>query len=194
MEFVDDRTIKLNKPLSDLDLLVLRFIRIIEKYVEYVIISGYVAILLGRSRGTEDVDLFIKPVTKEAFIHLYHELKDDGFWCLNAESDNEVLDYLQEGIALRFAIKNQTIPNFEVKVARKRLDLQVFNDFITVKTVSGKLNISSLERQIAFKKYYLKSDKDLEDARHVENIFKEHLNKEKIKKYKHDIGQEYGIS
>ena len=194
MELVDDRTIKLNKPLSDLDLLVLRFIRIIEKYVEYVIISGYVAILFGRSRGTEDVDLFIRPITEDKFIQLYHHLKADGFWCLNAESDNGVYDYVKEWIALRFALKNQTIPNFEVKVARKKLDLQVFYDFITVKTVSGKLNISSLERQIAFKKYYLKSDKDLEDARHVENIFKEHLNKEKIKKYKHDIGQEYGIS
>lgn len=194
MEFVDNRTIKLDKPLSDLDLLVLRFIKIIEKYAGYVIISGYVAILLGRSRGTEDVDLFIKPITKEKFVQFYQELKENGFWCLNAESDDEVYDYIKEGIPLRFALKNQTIPNFEVKVAKKRLDLDAFEDFITVETVSGALNISSLEPQIAYKRYYLKSDKDLEDARHLENVFKEHLNKEKIKKYRQLIEQEYGIS
>ena len=44
--------------------------------------------------------------------------------------------------------------------------------------------ISSLERQIAFKRYYLMSDKDLEDAKHVEEVFKGHIDVEKIKKYK----------
>lgn len=57
MEFVTERKIKLGKSLSELDKFVLRFIRIVEKYVDYVIISGYVVILLGRSRATEDVDL-----------------------------------------------------------------------------------------------------------------------------------------
>lgn len=63
-----------------------------------------------------------------------------------------------------------------------------------MRTVAGTLNISSLERQIAFKRYFLKSDKDLEDARHIENVFREHLKKEKIKKYKALIEQEHGIS
>ncbi len=57
MEFIGERTIRLSKQLNDLDLLVLQFVRILEKYTDYVIISGYVAILLGRSRGTEDVDV-----------------------------------------------------------------------------------------------------------------------------------------
>ncbi|MBU1111468.1 MAG: hypothetical protein KJ896_01700, partial [Nanoarchaeota archaeon] len=90
MEFMSDKKIKLNKPLSELDKFVLKFIKIVEKYTDYVIISGYVSILLGRSRATEDVDAFLKQINKETFVKLYHELKENGFWCLNAESDDEV--------------------------------------------------------------------------------------------------------
>ena len=81
MEWISGKKIKLHKPVNELDKFVLRFIRILEKYVDYVIISGYVAILLGRSRATEDVDLFVKPLEKEKFLILYHQLKDAGFWC-----------------------------------------------------------------------------------------------------------------
>lgn len=192
MEWIDDKKIKLDKPVNELDKFVLRFIRIIEKYVDYVIISGYVAILLGRSRATEDVDLFIKPLEKEKFITLYHELKDAGFWCLNAESDDEVYSYLKDNIAIRFAAKGQTIPNLEVKFPKNRLDWDAFADYLEVETKEGFIKISSLEKQIAFKKFYLGSDKDLEDARHLEELFKEHLDTEKIKKYRELIKHEDG--
>ena len=114
------------------------------------------------------------------------------FLCLNAESDDEVYSYLKDNIAIRFAVKGQTIPNLEVKFPKTRLDLDAFADFIEVETEEGIIKISSLEKQIAFKKYYLGSDKDLEDARHLEEFFKEHLDKEKIKKYKELIREEYG--
>lgn len=192
MEWIDGKKIKLEKSVNDLDRFVLLFIRIVEKYVEYVIISGYVAILLGRSRATEDVDLFIKPLEKEKFIKLYHELKEAGFWCLNAESNDEVYSYLKDNIAIRFANKGQTIPNLEVKFPKTRLEGDAFADFLEVETKEGIIKISSLEKQIAFKKYYLGSDKDLEDARHLEELFKEHLDKEKIKKYQELIRLEYG--
>ncbi len=192
MRFVSEKKIKLEKPVNKLDQFVLHFIRIVEKYVDYVIISGYVAILLGRSRATEDVDLFIKPLEKEKFVKLYQELKANDFWCLNAESDDEVYSYLKDNIAIRFATKGQTIPNLEVKFPKTRLDRDAFADIIEVETEEGVINISSLEKQVAFKKYYLCSDKDLEDAKHLEELFKEHLDQEKIKKYKELIQFEYG--
>jgi hypothetical protein len=184
MEYINPRLIKLDKPLNDLDKWVLKFIRILQKHTDYVIISGYVSLLFGRSRSTEDIDLFIKPITKEVFSTLYHELKDNGYWCLNAESDNEVYSYLEDKIAIRFANKGESIPNMEVKVARKLVDTLVFTDFIEVQTKEGIINISSLERQIAFKRYCLCSDKDLEDAHFIEMVFKEHINHQKIKEYK----------
>jgi len=192
MEWVNERKIRLDKPVNELDRFVLRFIRIIENYVDYVIISGYVAILLGRSRATEDVDLFVKPIEKKEFIKLYHQLKEAGFWCLNADDDDEVYSYLKDNIAIRFAIKGQTIPNLELKFPKNRLDWDAFAELIEVETKEGVIKICSLEKQIAFKMFYLGSDKDLEDAKHLEELFKDRLNKEKIKKYKDLIRVEYG--
>ena len=184
MKFTSKHTIELDKDINELDKFVLRFIRLLERYTDYVIISGYVSILLGRSRSTEDVDVFIKPIDKIVFLKLYNSLKDCGFWCLNAESLDEVYSYLEDGIAVRFAKENQTIPNFEVKFAKKRLDLEAFDDRITVKTKMGEIKISSLERQVAFKRYYLKSDKDIEDAMHIENLFKDRIDKNLVLRYK----------
>ncbi|HLD41949.1 MAG TPA: hypothetical protein VJB06_02850 [archaeon] len=65
MEFLDSRTIKLDKIENELDKFVLDFIKILEKHAKYVIVSGYVAILFGRSRGTEDIDMFIGRLAKE---------------------------------------------------------------------------------------------------------------------------------
>jgi len=58
----DDKAkeIVLNRELSNLDKLVLNFVKILEKYTDYIIVSGYVSIILGRARATEDVDVFIK--------------------------------------------------------------------------------------------------------------------------------------
>lgn len=190
MKFINKNTIKLDKVVNELDKFVLNFIKILEKHTDYVIVSGYVSILLGRSRSTEDVDMFVKPLDKQAFSELYKELVKNGFWCLNAESIEEVYSYLKDGLAVRFAKKNKTIPNFEVKFARKPLDLEAFDDRITVQTGIGGIKISSLERQIAFKRYYLKSDKDLEDAAHIEKLFNGKLDKSLIQTYKNLIEKE----
>ncbi len=191
MHFIDRTTIRLDKVLNELDLFVLGFILILEKYSDYVIISGYVSILLGRSRATEDVDIFIRPLQKEQFLKFYQDLRNHGFWCLNGEEENELFAYLREGLALRFAQDQQTIPNFEVKFTKKQLDEDSFRDRIIVQTTKGNLFISSLERQIAFKRYYLRSEKDLEDAAHLEKVFKDHLNRDLIAHYKQEI-ERYG--
>ena len=60
-----------DRELSNLDKLVLKFIKILEKHVDYVIISGYVSILLGRSRATEDVDVFINKIHINVFSKFY---------------------------------------------------------------------------------------------------------------------------
>ena len=72
MEFTKGE-IKLDKELSELDKFAIEFLSILEKYTNYVVISGYVTILLGRTRATDDIDVFIKPLSKEKFIHLYNE-------------------------------------------------------------------------------------------------------------------------
>lgn len=178
----EKREIILHRELSELDKFVIDFIKVLEKYSDYVIISGYVSILLGRTRTTEDVDLFIKPITKERLSLLYNELNEKGFWCINAEKLDDIYNYISSGIAIRFAKKGFSVPNFEVKFPKDDLAIETYNDIITVIHPLGRLKISSLERHIAFKMYYLGSDKDIEDARHIEKVFKEKLDYNKINK------------
>jgi len=183
----EKKQIIIKRELSNLDRLVLNFLNILCKHAEYVIVSGYVSILLGRARATEDVDIFIERIAGERFFKLYEELKSAGFWCLNAEQPEEVFNYLKEGMAVRFARQNNIIPNFEIRFPRKKIDDETFKDTLTVILPWGKLRISSLERQIAFKRYYLKSNKDIEDALHIETIFKEQMDYEKIKSIKKEL-------
>src|SRR3989344_171412 len=144
MEYIPfKRQITLNRELNKLDELTLIFTQILKKYTGYVIISGYVSILLGRARATEDIDVFIKKLDKKKF--------------------------------------------FEFKFSKNLLEQKNFEDFIKVKLKQGEVNISSLERQIAIKKYYLKSEKDIEDALHIEELFKDKLDYSKINKIKSEI-------
>lgn len=185
MEYnIEKREIKSDKILSELDKFALSFIRILEKYVDYVIISGYVSILLGRTRITEDIDIFIREISLEKFLGLYRELREEGFWCVNAEKPEEIFSYLKDKLGVRFSRENQAVPNFEVKCPKRKIDEEIFEDFITVKLKEGKLKISSLERHIAFKIYYLGTDRDIEDAKHIEDTFKGQINYEKINKLK----------
>ena len=174
----------LNRELNNLDKFVLEFVGVLGKHVDYVIVSGYVSILLGRTRTTEDVDVFIKKISFEEFSTLYKDLIKNGFWCINAEKAKDVFDYLKDNVAVRFSRENNPVPNFEVKFPKDDLDEEVFEDFITVVTQEGEIKISSLERNIAFKRFGLGSDKDIEDAIHLEDLFKDNMDKGKINKIK----------
>lgn len=59
MEFLSNKTIKIDRELSELDVFTIDFIKILKNYSDYVIVSGYVSILLGRARSSEDIDVII---------------------------------------------------------------------------------------------------------------------------------------
>src|SRR3989344_2290367 len=160
MKYIPEkREIDLRKKITNaLDKFALDFLGIIKKHTEYVVISGYVSILLGRSRATEDIDVFIKKITKEQFLKLYQELLKEEFWCINEDNGNELFEYLGENMAIRFCRKNSPIPNFEIKFPKDSLDEKSFKDSINVLLSDGEIKISSLERHIAFKEIYLGSE------------------------------------
>ncbi len=191
MKFVSKRIIELNKELSDLDLFTFDFVRILKKYSNYVIVSGYVSILLGRARASEDIDIIIPPISYLKFTKLLKELKQHRFYCLNAENLNSIYDYINNKLAIRFAKVKTVIPNIELKFAKNKIDKLAFDRFITVKLDKDKIFISNLELQIIFKEIVLKSPKDIEDARHIRNIASKNLDRRLIAKYEMMINEFY---
>lgn len=183
LEFKGNRIV-FQKELSDLDHLVLGFVEILEKLrLEYVCISGFVAIVFGRSRHTEDIDLFISPISLKQFERLWNELKSNHFECLQESSaKNAFQDYLKHELAVRFAPVGTVIPNFEVKFPSSALSRHALSTKVELVLNGKKLWISQIELQIAVK-LSLGSEKDFEDARHLYHIFKDQLNIILLKDY-----------
>lgn len=170
MEFVSDKLIKLDRELSDLDRFTIGFVEILEKYSNYVLISGYVSILLGRARSSEDVDILVEKVDFDEFKLFFKELEKKEFYCLNSDEVEDIYSYLRDNLAVRFAKKGSVIPNMEFKFLKNHFDRITLNESVSVLVKNKKLKISKLEIQVAFKEEVLKTPKDIEDARHIRNI------------------------
>ena len=165
-----------NKVINKLDEFVFDFILLLNKQkIKYVLVSGYVSILFGRNRTSEDVDIFIEKMDYTKFYELWTKISKK-FECLNtSDVKNAYEKYLSEGISLRFSKKNSYIPNIEFKFPKLEIDYWTLEKRIEVTLNDYKLFISPLELQIPFK-LFLGSQKDIEDARHLYKLFKEHLN------------------
>lgn len=192
MEFQYSKNkIVFNRELADLDKMVLRFVKTMDRCrVKYVIISGYVAILFGRSRNTEDVDLFVEKMDLEKLKEWWVELAREGFQCINASNPESALhDYLVRETAIRFAENGKVIPNFEVKFPKSPYNIYSIQHPVEVLLQGNTIWTSEMELQIAFK-LYLGSEKDYEDARHLFNLFQPHLNIGLLQQHITKLGQE----
>ena len=177
MEFPDKNTIKLDKELNELDNLTIDFTSILSKAkIRYTIISGYVAVVFGRNRASEDIDIFMERINEEKFSDLWKGL-EKNFECINSEDPKEIFnDFLREGSAIRFARKGRFIPNIEVKFPKTEVDIWGIKNRKKLILNNNEIYISPLESQIPFK-LFLGSEKDIEDAKYLYNVFKDKLDK-----------------
>jgi hypothetical protein len=158
-------------------------------------VSGYVAILFGRSRGTEDVDILVPRLEKEAFGVLHAALLTKGYEFLNAEGADGLYDMLVDRMGIRIARTDQFIPNIELKFLKDEVDRRVFTDRVGVNLSDATVYISPIEIQIAYK-LYLGSEKDIEDALYLFEIFRKDLDQQNLKAWMKTFGvreDEYGI-
>lgn len=184
-----------NKALSELDIFVLDFLKILEAYTDYVIVSGYVTILFGRARGTEDIDTIIEKMDRKTFERFFNDLTERNYWFLNSDDRNDLFDMLNENLAVRIAKSNEIIPNIELKFAKDYFDNFSIRNSIKVWIDDHKIEISPIELQIAYK-LYLSGDKDIEDAIYLYEIFKDRINKKTLKNFLEEFDADatkYGI-
>jgi hypothetical protein len=161
------------------------FCRVLERHAKYIIVSGFVAIAHGRSRGTEDIDVIIERLTKERFEGLFSDLEKAGFVCVQPGKPKDIYkDYLLENTSIRFVKKGTYVPDMELKLSKDALDDYQLANRKKLPLTGLDLYFSSIEANIAFKEEFLKSDKDLEDARHLRIIYSEELSEKEIDKIK----------
>lgn len=172
-----------DKVLTTYDEFALAFVEILESEgVRYVLLSGYVALLFGRSRQTEDIDLVIEDLDADQFRRLWNRLSE-RFECLNSNDAKTAFNkYLNNKTAIRFSWPGKYLPNMEVKFVHQPLEQEALDHRVEVRLNEQQLFISPIELQIAFK-LFLGSDKDIEDAKHLHIIFNEHLDRDALRRY-----------
>lgn len=157
---------------SILDRFCTEFCTVVDKHAKYIIVSGFIAIAAGRTRATEDIDMILEPVEKTTFSKLHGALVEHGFVCMQSDSADILYDdYLTKKAAIRYTYKNRHVPEMEVKFAKDQLDLLQLQSRTKIPQTGLDVWFGSVEMTIAFKEDYLKSDKDLEDARHLRIVF-----------------------
>ena len=184
-----------NKTLSELDIFVRDFLNVLKAYTNYVIVSGYVTILFGRARGTEDIDIIIETIDRRTFERFFNDLIEKNYWFLNSDDQNDLFGMLNENLAVRIAKSGEIIPNIELKFAKDHFDDFSLKESLKVEIDGYKLNISPMELQIAYK-LYLSGDKDIEDAIYLYEIFKERINRKSLKDFLEEFdmdAESYGI-
>lgn len=179
---IDDKTI--------LDKFVEEFCKIIDNHVKYIVCSGFVAISHGRSRGTEDIDMIIERISNEKFIELHKELMKGGFICMQSDNPKDIYSrYLDKGDSVRYVWDEEGYfpPEMEIKFAKDELDLEQLRTRTKLPLTGLDIYFSSIEDNIAFKEEWLKSDKDMEDAKHLRIIYEDTLDENKINNIKEKI-------
>ena len=177
---IDNKTI--------LDKFAEKFCEIIERYAKYFICSGFTAIAHGRTRGTEDIDMIIERIPIENFISLHKELIKEDFECIQSDSAETLFNnYLNTGLSIRYvqAGKNFSPPEMEVKFVKDELDKEQLKTRKKYPMTGLNIYFSPIEATIAFKEEVLKSQKDLDDARHLRLIYQ--VDEKEIRRIKEEI-------
>ena len=108
MRSVDDRNV--------LDAFCNRFCKVLEKHAYYIVVSGFVAISSGRTRGTEDIDVIVERIGQDRFEKIHAELEKEGFECIQGPSAVDLYrHYLSDNASIRYILKDQMLPEMELK-------------------------------------------------------------------------------
>lgn len=171
-----------------LDKFCVDFCKIVEKHTDYIIVSGFVAISTGRTRATEDIDMILPPIPFEQFNKLHDELLKKGFVCMQSDDPGVIFnDYLKDNLSVRYTYKDKPLPEMEIKFAKDELDRIQLKTRTKLKLSGLDVWFSSINMNIAFKEEYLKSEKDLEDAKHLRIVFDDIVNESEINEIKKTI-------
>lgn len=188
---LENNCIILHRELTPLDIFVKDFLAVLQKHSRYLIVSGYVSIVTGRTRGTEDVDILVPLSGFSSFERLFLDLSSQ-FWCYQGDQADTTYPYLKDSISIRFARKGEVFPNIEfIPITPvKKLKWLEFQHPQRMKIKDFEFLVSPLEFEILYKEKILGSQKDLADAKHLRTLFSAILSNEKLKEYATIIGTE----
>lgn len=174
---------------NELDDLAVRFSGICEALgIDHVYVAGYVAILAGRSRATQDIDVLLEPVDDGQADELAERLGAEGFWG-PAMPLSEMATMLSAGDNIWVARDGEMVPHLEVKEVSDRFDRASLRNAIEGRIGNASVPIGPLELQTAYK-LHLGTRKHFEDTVHLYTMFDETLSNEELQLWVERLGVE----
>ena len=181
------------------DNIALAFAQVLDELeIEYSVVAGYVAILFGRSRRSDDIKVIARWMDEEEFTELCKRLKACDFSLIQGiisseESVRKVYrEYLSRGRSIRFIYRDIILPNIEFKLASNPLHSYSIENSYTVIINKDRIKIAPLELQIAYK-LYLGSDKDIADAVFLYVLFKPVLEQKELERWCKELGADVNM-
>jgi len=189
---IENGIIIINRELTKLDLFVKDFLDVLKRHSNYLVVSGFVSISTGRTRGTEDVDILVQKPSKIDFALLLDDLFKNKFWCYQGDTIDEIWKYIENRDNIRFAKEGETFPNVEFISVDKSRPTKYF-EFTHpqgIKIQDFEFKIPPIEFEILYKEIVLAGKKDVEDARHLRTFFSDIIKRERFKEYEPIIKKE----
>lgn len=175
-------TLIVDRQPSDLDELAISFsTRLSEHDVDHVFVAGYVAILTGRARSTEDIDVIVDRMSQETVEAITTGLERDGYWG-PAMPLSDMAGNLASGTNIWVARDGDITPHLEVKYATDRFDRASLANSLSAEIHGMSIPVGPLELQIAYK-LFLDTQKDFEDAVHLLDLFEESLSIQELEEW-----------
>jgi len=189
---IENGIIIINRELTKLDLFVKDFLDVLKRHSNYLVVSGFVSISTGRTRGTEDVDILVQKPSKIDFALLLDDLFKNKFWCYQGDTIDEIWKYIENRDNIRFAKEGEMFPNVEFISVDKSRPTKYF-EFTHpqgIKIQDFEFKIPPIEFEILYKEIVLAGKKDVEDARHLRTFFSDIIKRERFKEYEPIIKKE----
>lgn len=182
-------TLVVEREPNRLDELAIAFSSLLSRLdVGHAFVSGYVAILAGRARSTEDIDVLVEPFDADVANRLASELEESGYWG-PAMPLSELHEQLANDANIWVAPAGQVSPHLEVKFADDAFDRASLENAVTARIGGETLPIGPIELQIAYK-LYLGTRQDFEDAVHLHRLLGESLSDEHLQSWSERLGVE----
>lgn len=151
------------------------------------------AILFGRTRSTEAVDLLIPVCDISTFLRLHDGFIERGYEFLNEEDGYGLHSILISGSGIRLSENDAFIPNIEIKFTRNESDAYSFNNRIPLIMNERTFWIGPLEMQIAYK-FWLGSEEYIKDAIYIREISRDFINEDLLRDFCSSFGVNYDPS
>ena len=181
-----DGTLVVERAPNRFDDLAIKFSEILTEFgIEHVFVAGYVSILAGRARSTEDIDVIVERLSAARTDDLVSALDAADYWG-PAMPLEEMYGNLSAGTNTWVAPDGQTTPHLEVSFPTDRYDRASLEKALAAQIGGHELPIGQLELQIAYK-LHLGTRTDFEDAAHLYVLFRESLSEPALERWVEDL-------